>query len=121
MLQIGNNLKQLRRKMGLRQSDIANMVKVERSTVSNWECGVKQPSLNILVKLSEIYGVSLDKLVGINKTTPALFTERYCFLISDPLVKLLAERIGVPAKSIVAFITAFQLLKDHCENQLENN
>ena len=121
MLQLGNNLKQLRQKMGLRQDDVAGMVKVERSTVSNWERGVKQPGLNILVKLSEIYGVSMDELVGIGKTTPPLPTGRYCSLISDPLVKLLAERTGVPARSIAAFITAFQILKDTHENCPKNS
>lgn len=109
-------MKRLRQRMGLKQDDVARMVGVERSTVANWERGAKQPSLDTLVRLSEILGVSLDELVGTSRTTAPPPLICYCFLISDPLVKLLAERTGVPAKNIAAFIAAFQISEDLCEN-----
>ncbi|ACX51292.1 transcriptional regulator, XRE family [Ammonifex degensii KC4] len=114
MIRFGDTLKQLRQRMGLRQDDVARMVGVERSTVANWERGVKQPSLETLVKLSQLFGVSLDELVGVTEVTTSSPLSRYCSLVSDPLVKLLAERTGVPAKNIAAFIAALQVSGDAC-------
>ncbi|MGB9860066.1 MAG: helix-turn-helix transcriptional regulator [Moorellaceae bacterium] len=116
MVKLGNNLKQLREKRGLRQEDVAKMVGVERTTVANWERGAKQPSLETLVKLSQLFGVSLDELVGVAKTTAPLPLICYRSLISDPLVKLLSERTGIPAKNIAAFIVALQISEEACDN-----
>ncbi|WP_297202816.1 helix-turn-helix domain-containing protein [Thermanaeromonas sp.] len=116
MIQLGDTLKQLRQRVGLRQEDVARMVGVERSTVANWERGAKQPSLETLVKLSQLFGVSLDELVGVTRATAPLPLACYCSLVSDPLVKLLAERTGVPAKNIAAFIAALQISDDVCGN-----
>lgn len=112
MFNLGNNLKQLRQKTGLRQEDVAKMVGVERSTLSNWERGAKQPSLDILVELSQLFGVSLDELVGLKNSQFRPPLSQYYSLISDPAVKLLSKRTGVPAKNIAAFILAFTLPED---------
>jgi len=116
MIQFGDTLKQLRQKMGLRQDDVARIVGVERSTVANWERGAKQPSLETLVKLSQLFGVSLDELVGVAEAAGPSPLACYRSLVSDPLVKLLAERTGVPAKNIAAFIAALQTSDDICGN-----
>lgn len=110
MNRFGETLKKLREQMHLRQNDLAEMAGVERSTVANWERGAKQPSLDTLVRLSEIFGVSLDELVGTTRVTAPLPPACYRSLTSDPLVKLLAKRTGVPAKAIAAFIAAFHIL-----------
>lgn len=109
MKQLGETLKRLRQRDRLRQDDVAKMVGVERSTVANWERGVKQPGLETLLRLSEIFGVSLDELVGAARVAAPPPLICYCSLAADPLVKLLGERTGVPAKSIAAFIAALQL------------
>ncbi|MBE3582375.1 MAG: helix-turn-helix transcriptional regulator [Thermoanaerobacteraceae bacterium] len=69
MNRFGETLKRLREQMHLRQNDLAEMAGVERSTVANWERGAKQPSLDTLVRLSEIFGVSPDELVGTTLAT----------------------------------------------------
>jgi len=114
MNQFGKALKQLRHKMGLRQNDVAKMLGVERSTVANWERGAKQPSLNILLKLREVLGVSLDELVGAAPPPTVFPPACYKLLCSDPLVMLLAERTGVPATTIAAFIAALQISEGDC-------
>lgn len=112
MLKFGESLKELRQRRGLRQEDVARMVDVERPTVANWERGTKQPGLETLVRLSQLLGVSLDELVGVGRATAPLPLDSYRSLASDPLVKLLAERTGVPAKNIAAFISALQIPDD---------
>ncbi|WP_027717903.1 helix-turn-helix domain-containing protein [Desulfovirgula thermocuniculi] len=115
MKRFGESLKRLRHRLGLRQSDVAKMLGVERSTVANWERGVKQPSLDTLLRLSEAFGVPLDELVGTAPQVAVPFPPAcYLPLASDPLIVLLAERTGVPAKAIAAFIAAFRACEGNC-------
>ncbi len=61
----GSNLKILRMKKCLKQSNLANMVGVSAQTISSWESGVCEPNITTLIKLSEILECSLNRLVGI--------------------------------------------------------
>lgn len=81
-----------------------------RPTVANWERGSKHPGLPLLVRLADVLGVSLDELLGRSDAEagtlgPAREVE---LLASDPLLLRLAERTGVPARAIAAFIVAMK-------------
>ena len=52
-----------RKKLGLSQEDLANKLDVSRQTVSKWEVGSSTPELEKIVKLSELFNVSVDYLV----------------------------------------------------------
>lgn len=54
----------LRRENGLTQEALAEKVGVSRQMVSNWECGRAVPSTGNLKRLSELYGISMDSLLG---------------------------------------------------------
>ncbi len=49
----------------LSQDEAANAIGVGRNTVSRWEKGSTEPKLSDLIKMSEVYGVSLDRLCGV--------------------------------------------------------
>lgn len=57
-------LKELRQKKGLTQQEIADLVHVNRVTYTNWEKGKREPSFENLVKLADLFEVSLDWLFG---------------------------------------------------------
>lgn len=57
-------LKELRLKKGLTQQEIADLVHVNRVTYTNWEKGKREPSFENLVKLADLFEVSLDWLFG---------------------------------------------------------
>lgn len=57
------NLKSLREKRKLRQVDIAEALKVDRTTVTKWETGESMPRADKLVELSRILKCSVDKLL----------------------------------------------------------
>jgi len=60
-----NRFKELRVKNGYKtQQDLAAVLFVNQTAVSQWERGVTIPSPPILLKLSELYGVSTDYLLG---------------------------------------------------------
>ena len=52
-----------RKKKGISQEELADMLDVSRQSVSKWESAQCAPELNKLVQISEIYGVSLDYLL----------------------------------------------------------
>ena len=58
-----NNLAQARRQKGLSQEDVAEALDVSRQAVSRWETGAAAPTTDNLIRLSQLYGVSLDALI----------------------------------------------------------
>ena len=60
---IGQKLKEARARAGLSQEAVSEKIHVSRQTVSNWETEKTYPDVISLVKLSDLYGVSLDELL----------------------------------------------------------
>ena len=60
---IAKNLTELRTQAGLTQLQLAEMLNYSDKAVSKWERGEAIPDIRVLVRLSDIYGVSLDSLV----------------------------------------------------------
>lgn len=46
------------------QQDLAEHLKVSKSTISGWEVGRNQPNYDTLIELSIFFGVSVDYLIG---------------------------------------------------------
>ena len=63
-IRLGKTLLELRKKKGLDQRDIADIVGVERSTYGKWETGDSHPPLTKLVDLADLFEVSTDYLLG---------------------------------------------------------
>ena len=59
-------LKQLRQKQQLTQSELATLLEVKPTAISNYESGRNEPSLAKLVTLSEHFDVSCDYLLGLS-------------------------------------------------------
>lgn len=66
MYDLGLILKDLRRRYGFSQAEVAKAINVSSSMIAGWENNYKLPSINKLVGLSDLYNVPLDYLVGIN-------------------------------------------------------
>lgn len=61
---LGEKLLKLRKKQGLSQQDVADLLDVSRQTISNWECGQGAPALDKADELARLYRVSLDDLIN---------------------------------------------------------
>ncbi len=57
------NLALLRKKSGLTQVELAERLGVSRQAISKWEVGTAVPSIESLVSLSALYGVTVDSLL----------------------------------------------------------
>ena len=62
-MSLGTNISRLRAEHHLSQGDLAEALDVSRQSVSKWETDASVPDLDKLVKLSRLFGVSLDQLV----------------------------------------------------------
>lgn len=62
-MEFGNYIKEQRNNLGFTQAEIAEKLHVTRQTISNWEKGESYPDLDTLVKISDIYKVSIDSLL----------------------------------------------------------
>ena len=60
---LGNQLMELRRRVGMTQEELAERVGVSRQTLSKWETGESSPDLDKAGRLARVFDVSLDTLV----------------------------------------------------------
>lgn len=60
----------LRRAKGLCQQELADEMNVSRQAVSKWESGNVMPSLDNLIYLSKLYGVTVDSLIDDSQDLP---------------------------------------------------
>ena len=67
MESIGNNIKKIRKQLGLTQEELAMHVGVTPQAVSRWENGTGMPDISLVVPLAKTLRVSTDSLFGINE------------------------------------------------------
>lgn len=72
----GDRLKELREEKELTQEELGKFLNVSRQTISGYEAGSIEPSIKNLIKLADIFNVSLDYLLGRTK-------ERYNLNLKD--------------------------------------
>lgn len=66
-MEFGNKLRELRTINKISQGQLAYKLDVTPGTVAHWETGRRRPNFEMVNKLSEIFGVTVDYLIG--KTT----------------------------------------------------
>lgn len=59
----GKTLKERRSQLDLTQQEVAKKLYISRQTISNWENGKSYPDLDMLIKISDVYHVSIDSLL----------------------------------------------------------
>lgn len=56
-------LKEEREKKGWSQAELAEKIYVSRQSVSKWETSKNYPSIEIIIKLSDLFGITIDELL----------------------------------------------------------
>lgn len=62
---MGERLKELRVKRGLKLKDVAAALDVTIRSISRYEDGTREPSVEMIVKFCKLYEVSADYLLGL--------------------------------------------------------
>ncbi len=68
-MEIGERLAKVRKEKGYKQKDIADKLNVSQQVISNIERNATSPDINFLRGLADLYGMSLDELIG-RQVTP---------------------------------------------------
>lgn len=120
-MEIGQKLKEKRTGLGLSQEQLAEQLGVTRQTVANWEKGKTYPDITSVLKLSDLYHVSLDELLKEDATMrkhvedSALLPRKYWNLLFETAILLLPFGLllahwGVPAVGLGVQILGLLIL-----------
>lgn len=74
-MEIGSKLKNARNEKGITQEKAAELLGVSRQTISNWENNKSYPDIISVIKMSDIYSVSLDHLLKEEKSMNRTYQE----------------------------------------------
>ena len=77
MNNIGQRIKELRKKNDLTQEKLADLLGVTYQSVSKWECGTTMPDLAMIVPLARVLHVSTDELLGMTSENTDAEREKY--------------------------------------------
>ena len=69
MVEFGAKLKALRKASGLTQKQLAERLGITTSVVSYYELSERSPSPDVLIRLSQVFHVSVDELLGIEESS----------------------------------------------------
>ena len=108
-MEIGQLLKNARNQCALTQEQAAEALGVSRQTVSNWETGKSYPDILSVIRMSDLYSVSLDFLLkeeGSVKQTYKEFLEESTNTVksrrAQSITTLVLVTLGVWALSVLA-------------------
>lgn len=62
---LGERIKEYRQKNAISQRELAEKLFVSDKTISRWELGKGLPDIDLLPKIAEVLGISIDELVGV--------------------------------------------------------
>ena len=99
-MDLGGTIYRLRTEHNLSQGDLAEALGVSRQSVSKWETGGSVPDLEKLVKLSQLFGVSLDELV-LDRKPPCEEAPRED---PPPPVTVVVQRERTPGRKVAGVI-----------------
>ncbi|MBH8605916.1 helix-turn-helix domain-containing protein [Thermoactinomyces sp. CICC 10522] len=115
-MNFATRLKELRKKKKVTQSDLADYLGIDNTTVSKWEKGIYEPNIENLKKLADFFGVSIDSLLGRIQSTRRGFgrdhsraTKKY---IDLRLLEDLPESVHGELQPPVLFYHVLQLKDD---------
>lgn len=66
---LGDNIRLLRSVRGISQVELGEKLNVSKQSISNWENGYIQPSIEMLMKIADFFSVSTDFLLGLDNRT----------------------------------------------------
>ena len=72
----GKNIRELRQERGLTQAELARKIGVTQGSVYFWEKEINEPTAGCLIKMADVFGVSIDEILSYECKTGIEFTDR---------------------------------------------
>lgn len=98
-------LKEHRRQLGLSQDQLAKRLNVSGDTIEQWESGLSMPDLENVMKLSDLFQVSIDYLLRDRKSNSEFSYYTRLKEEKKTLSKNKIISLGVFALSVMCFLT----------------
>ncbi|HOD02374.1 MAG TPA: helix-turn-helix transcriptional regulator [Clostridiales bacterium] len=110
-LNIGENIKHLRKEKDITQEEFASVIGVSYQSVSRWENNTCYPDMELLPTIADFFGTSIDKLLGVDeiveKAHVAQYLERFRTAISQGRVY---DCIDIAREGVAEYPNNFVLL-----------
>lgn len=113
-MQLGNTILKIRHSNNLTQEDFAAMFHVTRQTVSNWENEKSYPDLITLVKISDRFNISLDKMLKEDKNLTKKINR------DIRLGKWIKLILAASASIVLVLALVWLLIWNSCSSQTED-
>lgn len=118
MVAINENIRFLRKKMGLTQGQFADEIGIKRSLVGAYEEGRAEPRLANLSRMAELFETSVDTLINqdVTKLTEMEYRANTKFKMSPPKMKILSITVDdddkeyidlVPQKAAAGYLNGY--------------
>ena len=98
MIELGQRTAELRKRAGISQQRLAEMLGVSRTTITQIESGKRKVSADELAKFSEIYNLSVDNLLSLKKEPEVIFVGK-----QEEKKMESSIRINVPQRNLEKF------------------
>ena len=69
-MKIGDMILKKRQEAGMTQEQLAAQVPCSRTAIAQYEIGLKTPSLSIVARLADVFGCTVDELIGRGNDEP---------------------------------------------------
>ena len=93
---LGYRLKKLRKQKQISQTELGNLLGVTKVSVSGYENGTRIPSMDILIKILDVFQVSADYLLGREVSCVCEDDESVPLILSSSDVEIIREIRGKP-------------------------
>lgn len=101
---LGERIRKERKRVGLKQQELGQMLSVSQNTISMYETGKRTPDILSLKMMAEIFGISMDEFILSLPKSPASFP-----------VQDISLTVGTPPTQ---FVIESQTLADFLEREL---
>ena len=115
---VGEKIQAYRKALGISQEELGQRLLVSRQTISLWEKGQTMPTIDNLIRLKEIFGVSVDEILDVGngadagKTQPEpepMPNEAYTVSFTKEELREIGKEIGKPLYRNAILFSAFFL------------
>lgn len=114
MTAFNERFRELRKKKGLSQRELANVLHMSNSTVAMYETGKRQPDFESLEKIADFFNVDIDYLLGRKDTTHRI-VEIHPEYYENETVRAITDRLRTNPEYGLLFKAAADLKPEDIE------
>lgn len=106
---LGEKICTLRTGKGLSQEDLAQRLEVSRQSVSKWETGQSVPDLEKIIRLADLFGVSVDELVREGEQPQPPQPETKVVYVKEKREWTVTQKVGICLLALGAAVILLRL------------